>query len=63
VKLWRVVVAETRTIEMAYTVEAETREEAAELAQKGETSSEDFVRDLAVIDRNILDGPEVEEDE
>lgn len=56
-KNWQVSVAETRIVQMNYIVEAATREEAVELAQRGETLSEDFVRDLEVRDRDILDGP------
>lgn len=55
--LWKVTVAVTQTVQMEYQVEADTREEAAALAERGETVEETFIRDLAVTDRNILDGP------
>jgi hypothetical protein len=46
-------VIETRAVQMIYTVEAETEEEARELAGRGETVEESFVRDLSVNDRLV----------
>lgn len=49
----KLVVFETRVIEMVYTVEADSPTEAWELAEKGETVDEAFVRDLMVQGREV----------
>ena len=46
---------ETRVIEMIYAVEADSLEEARELAERGETEEESFVRDLSVSNREIYE--------
>jgi hypothetical protein len=55
--LWRVSVAESRSVEVEYLVRAKTETEASGLARKGETVDETFVRELGVNHREILDGP------
>jgi hypothetical protein len=62
-KRWEVVVAEIRAVAVTYTVEADTLEEAVEMAENGETVDETDAREIGVERREILDGPtEIEEE-
>lgn len=62
-KQFKLVVFETRVIEMVYTVEADTDEEAWEMASDGETIEESFVRDLSVSNREVQNHVEDGNDE
>ena len=55
--LWTVVVAEIRAVEVTYTVEADTLEEAIEMAESGETIEEKGGREIGCQRRDILEGP------
>lgn len=59
-KSWCVEMVVTRTFSVLYYVEAETREEAADLAEQGETEKEFEVKTLDVVGRTIVGGPEEE---
>lgn len=54
---WRVRVHETVVQEKLYTVEADSFDEARELAEAGETIEEEHVRDLSVTSRDLLGDP------
>ena len=52
---FKYVVFETRVVEMIYTVEADSKEEAYDKAERGETEEESFVRDLSVSGREVYE--------
>jgi hypothetical protein len=52
---FKFVVIETIAHEKHYTVEADSREEALDLAHMGDTINEVFVKDRGVVDRVVCD--------
>jgi len=56
-KTWKVIVAEIRAVAVTYTVEADTLEEAIDMAERGETVDETDAREIGVERREILEGP------
>lgn len=49
------IVGETRLVDVVYTIEANSQEEAEAKAETGETVAEDFAKDRGVIARTIIE--------
>lgn len=55
--LYQIKVNETVVQEKLYTVQADTPEDAIEMAQHGETEAEELLRDVMVTNREVTGNP------
>lgn len=60
---YRVIVSEVRHYDVAYIVEADSPEEAVEMAEQGDSIKETQLKNHGVMDRHVHDEPELVEDD